>query len=812
MALRISRVLLRCRASSSIALLTALLVALLAIESQMAAAESPETVTTRLQPGLNLVGWISSEVPVGDLFSDVPEIEAAYAWDVAAKHWLAAAPGVPTNLNSLRTLRPGMGLLLKLGGTQPVEWTRRYSRASGFVWLTQGLNLVAWTGVDGNAISNAADSLHTSFTAAHVWDATGGRYLSYSSEERGDSSVPISQGDALWIDVRRERTGYWLQRDDAFETISGFATTVTGEALAGFVVNATTMNTWGGWFYDITRSDGAFRIAVRADLAYRLWLPHPDECDIYYHDDIGRNTPTRSPLIHATQPTQALPFRTVTDPCTSVIRGRLARDDGAPLAEVRLSLSPHDSPDGFGGRTDANGSFRFSVPEDGQYHFGLHLHDGCTLFYDQGDFNSERGAVTPIEVIGGSTPEIVIALPDGVCGWEIGGHVVTSDGEPIPNVWIGTDQLDGTSSYRRPTASDGSFSVTVPALSTYRLWVTPSDSCVLWHRDGGAVGDRAAASLIEVAEQNVMGIRIEIPEQACGTQVNGQLVGSRGEPLGGVQIDVFEGDNSYRISNHTNDDGSFNIFVRDGEIIRLWLDDARCQGYYDGDGVSPFSEDAAPVRVSDIDVTSFVLSVPANVCTWQIRGKVLGQDGGPVTEAGIGPIGVDGQHESVRPVERDGSFAVTVPVPGDYRLHIRIGYCSLFFDGETVSTHLRESGHVSVRGAHVDGVDIRIPTGMCASRVRGFIVDADGTGLSGVYVLVRNYDGMGGAYTEAGGSFEVVVPVDGEYEMLIYAGPDCWLYYGEQGTTVHPEEAAVFRAGDGLDDVFHIRLAEDRCG
>ena len=780
--------------------------------------ETPDTITTQLKPGINFVGWVGPETPVADLFDDVPEIEAVYTWDATAKHWAMAAPNVPMNLNSLRTLAPGMGLVVRLGGAQPVEWSRRYSRASGFIWLAPGLNLVAWTGDRGKAIHNAANNLGTSFSAAHVWDAAEDRYLPYNPEQRDDASVPIAQGDALWIDAREgqpNRWQHWLQRDDALEVISGLVTGVNEKALTGIEVNASTMDTGGGWFFSTTGSDGAFYITARADLAYQLWLRHPDGCELYYYQDVGRNTPKRSLLIHTAQPTQALRFRTVEHPCTSEVRGRLTRVDGAPLVGADLILLRHDSRDTFGvNRVKADGSFRVSVREDDLYHFGFSLHEDCLLFYDQGDFNSERGSVAPFEITGASAPEIMITLPDGVCGWEIEGRVVASDGTPLSGVRVSVSSLDDTHLTQRRTTSDGSFVATVPAHNTYRLSAVPNADCVQWHRDGGAVGEQADASLIEVAEQDVAGVLFEVSEHACGTQVSGRLVGPQGEPFGGVQIDVFEhDDDTHRIINRTNNDGSFKIFIRDGEIIRLWLNNL-CLGYYDGDDVSPFRDAAVPVRINDIDVTAFTLRVPSDVCAWQISGNVLGPDGEPITDGGIGLIdsGSKERGAGFYPLEPDGSFAITVPVPDDYRLHVRINYCSLYFDGETVSTHLPASGHISVRGAHLDGIDVRIPPGICTSWVRGFIVDAGGASLGDVYVVAQNYDGMAAAYTETDGSFEIMVPADGEYVVLVYADDNCWLYHSERGATVRSEEAAAIQVGDGYDDVLRVRIPDNPCG
>lgn len=103
----------------------------------------PETFTTRLEPGLNCVGWVSPDAPVEEFFASAPEIEAVFAWSGRNQSWLRASPHAASEHQSLQWLTPGLGLVVRLGGEQPIDWTRKLSRASGLVSLQSGWNLVA---------------------------------------------------------------------------------------------------------------------------------------------------------------------------------------------------------------------------------------------------------------------------------------------------------------------------------------------------------------------------------------------------------------------------------------------------------------------------------------------------------------------------------------------------------------------------------------------------------------------------------------------------------------------------------------------
>ena len=56
-----------------------------------AVADSGETVTTELQPGLNLAGWTEAEASVEAIFDAIPELELVYAWDAENQRFRWAA-------------------------------------------------------------------------------------------------------------------------------------------------------------------------------------------------------------------------------------------------------------------------------------------------------------------------------------------------------------------------------------------------------------------------------------------------------------------------------------------------------------------------------------------------------------------------------------------------------------------------------------------------------------------------------------------------------------------------------------------------
>lgn len=177
-----------------------------------AAPSNAESITTELHPGWNMVGWLGPETPVSELFDAVPALEQIYAWNGAEQRYQGALP-TGTPLHGLRPLVPGMGLWLRIGGTEPVTWTHptQPDSEAGFIALRAGWNLVAWAGRDGTAVAEAFLAIGSSLRTALTWDAEAGRFLRYAPGAPATINTlrHLDRGDALWLIVMAE--SHWLQ-------------------------------------------------------------------------------------------------------------------------------------------------------------------------------------------------------------------------------------------------------------------------------------------------------------------------------------------------------------------------------------------------------------------------------------------------------------------------------------------------------------------------------------------------------------------------------------------------------------------------
>ena len=173
-----------------------------------AAAESPgdtatdeaATITTLLHPGWNLIGWVGPETPVADLFEEIPALVQVSILDEATGRYLRVRRGDRSPRGGLTSLAPGMGLWLRLGGAEPVVWTRPAEAAGVLLQLGAGRRLAAWSGGPGS-LRDALAGFGGALASAHRWNAEAQRYEAYRPGRTGAGAVldAIAPGDGLWV-------------------------------------------------------------------------------------------------------------------------------------------------------------------------------------------------------------------------------------------------------------------------------------------------------------------------------------------------------------------------------------------------------------------------------------------------------------------------------------------------------------------------------------------------------------------------------------------------------------------------------------
>lgn len=278
----------------------------------------------------------------------------------------------------------------------------------------------------------------------------------------------------------------------------------------------------------------------------------------------------------------------------------------------------------------------------------------------------------------------------------ITGRVVDEDGKPIAGAAVGAftayDFVDTAQLLKEPqvtTAADGTYRILVAGESGHVMLVLAAagrQSCVLQIDDeratlGGAVGDT-----------------LLMP----GARLMGRVRGADGAPLGGVRIRVEAGiDDPYDVKVRllagavSDDQGIFSVPCVPRTGMRLCAD---ADGY--------LQETMLVAQESPIDLSLKPVGM--------VRGKVV--DAGGAAVAGIQVHGVTGEardrFQSVLSAA-DGSFAVTVPSPGRFRIaghelqppYRQFSSGLLHGAGDGVVVRLLEPDVVSARTLEVTVVD-----------------------------------------------------------------------------------------------------------
>ena len=792
-----------------------------------AAAETPDTITTQLKPGINFVGWVGPETPVADLFDDVPEIEAVYtwAWDGSRRTWLSASPRVPAERHTLETLTTGTGLVLRVGGAEGVEWVRPLIPGSGFVWLVRGLNLTPWVGDAGNTLQGARLDARPWFLAAHAWDPASNQYRTYDPQTPAtiDALSQVNIGDALWIEVGEGSDGYWDQRSDSLSQIRGTLTGPEGEPFVDFGVTAIALDSNDNWFYDFTNSDGSFSILVRTGVPYILRFHHDGKpgCWLFYKDGLAvRDDQTASPLrAYPTDPA-SVTFQMLEGACGWEIRGRATRANGDAITEAAATAWLVGMGTGDGTSTEADGSFTIRVRRDGLYALAVRLDEGCRLYYRDGDIVMSEDAASQIAIGDRHIDDVEFVVPDGICEHQIHGTAVDHNNVPLSGSQVRAHSTTGVESYST-IREDGSFSVTVPDNGSYRLSVWLDGECRVYHHADGTVSSFETASLIRVANRDVTGVRIVAAPQRCGWVIRGVMLHDDGTPLAAAansSVLAITVDN-VGWSGAIDDNGAFEVEVpADGSYrLQMRLDD-ECRILYRSDEATIEHDLAELVEVSGGNVTGLRLTVPDGICGWLISGTVVDSEHRNLPGIEIiaeGPRGT--QWDAVSGV--DGSFSVYAQISGSYELRaepqagcmIPLGTVEVTESGSE-DADKRPAGARTIRFDVEMPGDVEIPANACERRIQGRLIDADGQGVADKWLWATTSElERGGASSEPDGSFVITVPVTGVYTLGFWATHDCYAYYNESADA-SPNHASHVTVGDADVTGITIRIPDNPCG
>ena len=812
--------------------IAAAIVALLLSAGLANAQEPPETATaTRLEPGLNLVGWVGEPTPVSQLFQQIPRLEAIWAWDAELRDWIVAAPGAPEWLGGLGRVTAGMGLRMQLGGDQPYLWRRSTEPTRGLVKLLTGWNLVAWSGADGAAIGDVVKGIGWSLRTVRRWDAASQQWVTWTSPERSaqviantgadqetddDAEVPrIRRGEALWIEVARAVN--WLQPTDILPRLV-FPGGASQELQARVREHLPATLSFFRDQYGI-QADPDFTIYVAKDVN-SLIQAYDEEGEL--HDEAstralwsdawvggwgGSNITAKQSswnpylLTHEyfhvlqRQLSRRVDVQWLVEGTAEWAEGEHQVLDGrrtlGDLSRSRLSAIADDTP-----------TLRSTERENARWEYDLGWLATEHLVADAGadswvEFWRRIASIDSVsgpdwrsaflDIFGASVEDFYAdfgAWQHAVAreNMHIKGSLRAADGQPLVDALItACRQVDGeciTPSQPSRTNDDGAFTIAAPAEGSYSLAFN-FNGCSVYFRSGGFTTNVQERSLVHVQEDDVQLGSLAIPVGMCAYQIWGSITKSDGQPLADTRVSAcleVDGDCVSWLGRNTDDDGAFAITVPAEGRYRLWFNLEGCTIYFRSDGFTTNVQERSLVHVQEDDVQLGSLAIPVGMCAYQIWGSITKSDGQPLADTRVSAcLEVDGDCVSWlgRNTDDDGAFAITVPAEGSYRVWFNLEGCTIYFRNGGFTTNWQERSTTPV-----DDRDVRLgprefPADMCAYRISGRLVDSSGASLSDKQIEITAQWSDGGSlawtggWTDADGRFEIRVPSDGAYTFVI---------------------------------------------
>ena len=990
-------------------LAAAALAALLLTIALANAQEPPEPQTaTRLEPGINLVGWVGEPTSTSQLFDEIPQLEAIWAWDAELDDWIVAGRGAPEWVGGLGRVWAGTGLRLVLSGEEPFLWQRPTEPTSGLVELRTGWNLVAWSGADGAPLEQVAKGIGWSLRELRRWDAANQRWTTWTSPERSTQliatsatdqaatdeeaePVTVRRGEALWVNTARSVN--WLQptdilprlvfpggasdelqahvREDLESVLAFYGQQYGIQAEPDFTIyvakdadaliqaqkddgdeldaarEASIRALWnssGGW------ARGGGRIVVKQaswpeDLSIseiaqgRYWLTHE-----YFHilqrqlsdswaskwlvegtadwvegghqvldgeqtleaqrertlSELSPRTPTlRSAeqendqweytlgwlavdrLTAAAGDESYIEFwrrlasteigphgrwtsrpgwRTAFQETFGVsvssfyadfntwqreqaamngsaasssnddghwVRGRITDAGGAPAVGVFVNAIRVEGETSVGwnrrAETDADGRFAVRAPEEGDYRISADIADDCTRYYRNSSLTEDPDEALLVTVAGSDRQGVNIQLPANICGWLIRGRVADATGEPFAGASITIcETTTHTCTWNKSTNLDGSFAISAPTAGEYHLRLDLTDHCEVYFRTAGVALSSSDASLITVAGTDVDGLTLRVPDNVCAYQISGTIIGADGAPLTETWVRACEQVNdkcASSTSDRTDSDGSFAITVPVNGAYRLSFSLDGCTVYFGQGRLTSNVGDAWLTRVAGREVQLSQRQVPSGLCSQQISGRLVNATGEPLAQASISICQLVGDECATwlwGTTDADGSFAVTVPAAGAYRLSFNLNGCSIYYRTGSLTTRQTEASRINVTESESPNLQLRVPEGMCAYQITGSVTKADGQPLADTYIgVVREVNGrkvgrVFGQNTGIDGSFAITAPSEAAYNVSFSLG-GCWLYFSAGGITPDWDQRLLARVSDRDLQLGHRQIPAELC-
>ncbi len=729
-------------------LVSALSLALLLTQTLVASEEAPLGARTLL-PGDNLIGWVGFATTTEAFFEQIPEAELVYTWDAQLSRYRFAARGFEAGLSMIE---PGMGLIVRISGEEPVVWHQPTAADGERMTLEAGPNLVAWTGPSGTPIDLAVRSIGQSLTQALYWIPETKEFGIFKPDAKtsGEVQPKLRRGDALWVFNKNVST--WLQPSgdralhplgpppDHIRWYRSFDKYLDADGLA--IISS-----------DSVADEALFRAAAIAD---EMLVNRPDIRETLVRQRVHIVVVGQSEETYDLAPFRR--FRGV----LKLEPWRTAGPRGFGPTEYTPTLFPEENLLCLD--NDSFGSYDVAVHE-----FAHAIDFALSRTPRGGGFRSSLAAAYRSGIDSGLWRDTYAAR--NTAEYWAGGV----------QTWLGVDG-----------GSSSPFGNRLHLLE----YAPPIAQLIV-----DTLGDFQVDSSCHSADSPVKGATRKYA-------VQGQLIDHLGEPLVGARIHLQATDTSWtnRFAGSWPDSG-YGLFALPGDYtMRLSIDG--CHVFYTSSGPTPDFSSAETIFVTDQDL-SIDLQLVTPSCTFATSGVVLDANGDLLESIRTTVYGTTGRSDVY--LWMDDAFRVRFPNEGRYQLRFKYLGCEYVYDGDGLVRGPRYGLQFSARMLANTDLNLRLPQGACSGRIVGNVLDENGMPARGFVVGLHIPQGRSRLRIGAQGSFSIRVDLPSK-PILEIATQGCRAYFGANGLTLNLDEVTPFELTNKGIEGLKIRISAEFCG
>ena len=201
------------------------------------------------------------------------------------------------------------------------------------------------------------------------------------------------------------------------------------------------------------------------------------------------------------------------------------------------------------------------------------------------------------------------------------------------------------------------------------------------------------------------------------TFVEGHVQDDGGEGVAGVRVALTQssGLQSGYVSNAITDaEGKFVVQVFTGERQRIQVFPLDGCGYWVGESADPVSlERGREFTFDNSSQTPLNLRLHAEFCK-KVEGTVVSPEFGPLAGVHVWITGVGNEWLQSQRASSNGSFTLSVPREGWYRIGVNLsGDCSVYYRRGGSAGAWHEATDVRVADSDISGIHVQIPSDAC---------------------------------------------------------------------------------------------------